>query len=214
MKLRFLATILRERELILRSHGRVYFLRLTSGLQFCVISFLCGAVLWGVGITIASIVQSGVIGIKNDEIREARVGYEYMFREAETSLAQLEEMISAISKNQMLLADNFKNAGNTKKQKFIRTKIGELEEKGKEIEITRTKLKKSLDDLAFEFGMAEGQRSQIIATRAALRGRVADLKTQLEKSQRLEMSLHKEVASPSTDLSRSRLKLRLRAGQA
>ena len=206
MKLRFLATILRERELILRSHGRVYFLRLTSGLQFCIISLVCGAVLWGAGITIASIVQSGVIGIKNDEIREARVGYEYMFREAETSLAQLEEMISAISKNQMLLADNLKNAGNTKEQKFIRVKIGELEEKGREIEITRTKLKKSLDDISFEFGMAEGQRSQIIATRAALRGRVADLKIQLEKSQRLEMSLNKEVASLSTDLSRSRLR--------
>ncbi len=206
MKLRFFATILRERELILRSHGRVYFLRLTSGLQFCIITLLCGVVLWGTGMTVASIVQSGVIGIKNDEIREARVGYEHMFREAETSLAQLVEITSAISKNQMLLANSLKNAGNIKKQNSVKAKIVELEEKGRKIELARTKLKKSLDNIGFEFSMAEGQRSQIIATRAALRDRVADLETLLEKSRHLELSLDQEVASLSTDLSRSRLK--------
>ncbi len=206
MKLRFFATILRERELILRSHGRVYFLRLTSGLQFCIITLLCGVVLWGTGMTVASIVQSGVIGIKNDEIREARVGYEHMFREAETSLAQLVEITSAISKNQMLLANSLKNAGNIKKQNSVKAKIVELEEKGRKIELARTKLKKSLDNIGFEFSMAEGQRSQIIATRAALRDRVADLETLLEKSRNLELSLDQEVASLSTDLSRSRLK--------
>ena len=205
MKLRFFATILRERELILRSHGRVYFLRLTSGLQFCIITLLCGVVLWGTGMTVASIVQSGVIGIKNDEIREARVGYEHMFREAETSLAQLEDITAAISKNQMLLAKNLKNAGNTEKI-LARGKIVGLEEKVRKIELARTKLKKSLDNIGFEFSMAEGQRSQIIATRAALRDRVADLETLLEKSRNLELSLDQEVASLSTDLSRSRLK--------
>ena len=206
MKLRFLATILRERELILRSHGRVYFLRLTSGLQFCIISLFCGLVLWGAGMTVASIVQSGVIGIKNDEIREARVGYEHMFREAETSLAQLEAITRAISENQMLLANNLKIAGNTKKRKSIRAKIVKLEEKGRKLELARRKFKRSLDNIGFELAMAEGQRSKIIATRAALRDRVADLEIKLEKSRRLELSLDQEVASLSTDLSRSRLK--------
>ena len=138
MKLRFLATILRERELILRSHGRVYFLRLTSGLQFCIISLFCGLVLWGAGMTVASIVQSGVIGIKNDEIREARVGYEHMFREAETSLAQLEAITRAISENQMVLANNLKIASNTKKRKSIKAKIVKLEEKGRKLELARS----------------------------------------------------------------------------
>ena len=34
---RFLASLLKERELLLRSNGRVYLLRLTGSLQICMI---------------------------------------------------------------------------------------------------------------------------------------------------------------------------------
>jgi len=129
-----------------------------------------------------------------------------MFREAEASLAQLEEIKKVFSRKQKLLANDLKNAGNIEKQKITKAKIVKLEAKGKKIESARIKLKKSIDNIRLEFSMAEGQRSQIIATRAALRDRVANLEIQLEKTQRYKLSLDREVASLSTDLARSRLK--------
>ena len=107
--LRLLTTVLRERELILRSQGRVYFLRLTSGIQLFCILFVGIVFLWGAGMTIASIVQGGVIGIKNDEIREARVGYENLFREALVSLGQLEKITQSLTSNQQILVRRLVN---------------------------------------------------------------------------------------------------------
>ncbi|HAA92192.1 MAG TPA: hypothetical protein DCS82_07505 [Rhodospirillaceae bacterium] len=204
--LRFLSTVFRERELILRSQGRVYFLRLTSGLQVCAILLVGGVVLWGTGMTVASIVQGGVIGIKNDEIREARVGYENLFKEALGSLGQLEKITQSIKSNQEVLVSKLEKGEVAETGTPLKSKLSELEDKAQKMNQAKSVLAKSLDKIKFEFAMAEDQRTQIIATRAALRDRVAELENQLTGTRNLATKLDKEVASLSTDLSRSRTK--------
>jgi len=204
--LRFLSTVFRERELILRSQGRVYFLRLTSGLQVFCILFVGGVVLWGTGMTIASIVQGGVIGIKNDEIREARVGYENLFKEALGSLGQLEKITQSIKSNQEVLVSRLENGPAGETGEPLKSKLSELEAKAQKMKQAKSVLAKSLDKIKFEFAMAEDQRTQIIATRAALRDRVSELENQLKGTRTVATKLDKEVASLSTDLSRSKTK--------
>lgn len=204
--LRFLSTVFRERELILRSQGRVYFLRLTSGLQVFAILLVGGVLLWGTGMTVASIVQGGVIGIKNDEIREARVGYENLFKEALGSLDQLEKITQSVKTNQEVLVSKLEKGEAGAKGEPLKSKLTELEAKAQKMNQAKTVLAKSLDKIKFEFAMAEDQRTQVIATRAALRDRVAELENQLKGTRNLATKLDKEVASLSTDLSRSRTK--------
>ena len=67
--------LFRERELILRSHGRVHFVPLTRRLQLSAACVVFAVALWGIGMTLMSTIKSGVIQVKNDEIREARVAY-------------------------------------------------------------------------------------------------------------------------------------------
>ena len=73
--------LFRERELILRSQGRVHFIPLTRRLQITAMSIVMAVALWGIGVTLMSTVKSGIIQVKNDEIREARVAYEDLFEE-------------------------------------------------------------------------------------------------------------------------------------
>ena len=78
---RFSDEMFRERELILRSQGRVHFIPLTRRLQMSAMLVVLAVAVWGVGVTLLSTVKSGVIQVKNDEIREARVAYEDLFEE-------------------------------------------------------------------------------------------------------------------------------------
>jgi murein DD-endopeptidase MepM/ murein hydrolase activator NlpD len=204
--LRFLATVFRERELILRSQGRVYFLRLTSGLQVFILFLVGSVVLWGAGMTVASIVQGGVIGIKNDEIREARVGYESLFKEALGSLGQLEKITQSIRSNQQVLVSRLAGDGKAGSGEPLKNKLTEIEAKAKKMTQAKSVLVKSLDKIKFEFAMAEDQRTQIIATRAALRDRVSELENQLRGTKSLATKLDKEVGSLSSDLTQSREK--------
>ena len=77
----FFDELFRERELILRSQGRVHFLPLTRRLQMGGFLIAVAIGVWGIGMTLMSTVKSGIIHVKNDEIREARVAYEDLFEE-------------------------------------------------------------------------------------------------------------------------------------
>jgi murein DD-endopeptidase MepM/ murein hydrolase activator NlpD len=156
--------------------------------------------------TIASIVQGGVIGIKNDEIREARVGYENLFREALVSLGQLEKITQSLTSNQEILVMRLENGAAAKAGEPLKAKLSELEVKSQKMKQAKSMLVKSLDEIKFEFAMAKDKRTQIIATRAVLRDRVSALETQLKGMRTVATKLDKEVASLSTDLSRSKTK--------
>ncbi len=204
--LRFLSTVFRERELILRSQGRVYLLRLTSIVQVVCILFIGSVVLWGAGMTITSVVQGGVIGIKNDEIREARVGYENLFKEALGSLGKLDNLTQSIKSNQEVLVTRLEDGTVAESKDPLRIKLSELEAKSKNMQQARLSLVKSLDKIKSEFAMTEDDRTQIIATRAALRERIFELESQLKDTRTVAARLDKEVASLAADLSQSTTK--------
>ena len=204
--LRLLSTVFRERELILRSQGRVYLLRLTTSIQVVCILFIGSVVLWGAGMTITSIVQGGVIGIKNDEIREARVGYESLFAEAISSLDKLNRLTQSIKSNQEVLVMRLEDGAAAESKEPLRGKLSELEAKSKLMKQARSSLVKSLDKIQSEFAMTENNRTQIIATRTVLRERVFELESQLKDTRTLATRLDKEVASLAADLSQSETK--------
>ena len=48
--------VFRERELILRSQGRVHFVPLTRRLQMCAVSIVLAVAIWGIGVTLMALV--------------------------------------------------------------------------------------------------------------------------------------------------------------
>ena len=103
----FLDEVFRERELILRSQGRVHFLLLTRRLQMSVAAIVLAVAVWGIGMTLMSTLKSGVIQVKNEEIREARVAYEDLFEEVLSYQKKVAAVTSNLRESQDDLLEQF-----------------------------------------------------------------------------------------------------------
>lgn len=108
----FLDELFRERELILRSQGRVHFIPLTRRLQISAFLVAMAVGVWGIGMTLMSTVKSGVIQVKNDEIREARVAYEDLFEEVLSYQKKVASVTSNLRESQESLLSQVNDAVN------------------------------------------------------------------------------------------------------
>jgi len=106
----FLDELFRERELILRSQGRVHFIPLTRRLQISAFMVAIAVGVWGIGMTLMSTVKSGVIQVKNDEIREARVAYEDLFEEVLSYQKKVASVTSNLRESQESLLSQVNEA--------------------------------------------------------------------------------------------------------
>ncbi len=106
----FLDELFAERELILRSQGRVHFVPLTRRLQISAFMVAIAVGVWGIGMTLMSTVKSGVIQVKNDEIREARVAYEDLFEEVLSYQKKVASVTSNLRESQESLLSQVSEA--------------------------------------------------------------------------------------------------------
>jgi murein DD-endopeptidase MepM/ murein hydrolase activator NlpD len=216
--------LFRERELILRSQGRVHFVPLTRRLQMCAVSIVLAVALWGIGVTLMSTVKSGVIQVKNDEIREARVAYEDLFEEVlryqkkvaavtsnlresqESLLAQIGEVPgSTITSDKSAKKSTADRSAKGKDEKAeLRAHLDEIDRKVRGMTETNGLLEGSLAKIKTELKLAGDERDQIIRTRTKLRERVAQLEELLVKSRTESAYMERSLAELTTTLSQSR----------
>ena len=78
---RVAARVFRERELLLRSNGRVRFLVLTPRLQKTIACFFAALLLSGASATFVSIVEYDKIAAVDARLEDARIAYEDLLRE-------------------------------------------------------------------------------------------------------------------------------------
>lgn len=212
--------IFRERELILRSQGRVHFIPLTRRLQMCAVSIVLAVGFWGIGVTLMSTVKSGVIQVKNDEIREARVAYEDLFDEVlryqkkvasvtsnlresqESLLAQIGDVPTAKDKSKGTSSKS-KSGDKSSKKGDLREHLDEIDRKVRHMTETNGLLEGSLSKIKTELKLAGDERDQIIKTRTKLRERVAQLEELLVKSRTDNAYMERRLAEVTTTLSQS-----------
>lgn len=217
--------VFRERELILRSQGRVHFVPLTRRLQMCAVSIVLAVAIWGIGVTLMSTVKSGVIQVKNDEIREARVAYEDLFEEVLRYQKKVATVTSNLRESQESLlaqigevpASAMKRGGSTEKSKSskaanksekdgkreLRAHLDEIDRKVRRMTETNGLLEGSLAKIKTELKLAGDERDQIIKTRTKLRERVAELEELLVKSRTESAYMERRLSELTTTLSQS-----------
>lgn len=230
----FLDELFRERELILRSQGRVHFLPLTRRLQISAFLVAMAVGVWGIGMTLMSTVKSGVIQVKNDEIREARVAYEDLFEEVlsyqkkvasvtsnlresqESLLSQVNEAVSAADAAKKRDGKASRKTANSTSNKSVseldatdqpaslRSHLNDIDHKVLQMTETNVLLEGSLKKIKTELKLAGDERDQIIRTRTKLRERVTDLEEQLIRSRTDGAYLERRVAELSDSLALSR----------
>lgn len=215
--------LLRERELILRSQGRVHFVPLTRRLQLCALIVVLAVATWGIGMTLMSTVKSSVIEVKNDEIREARVAYEDLFEEVLRYQKKVADVTSTLRQSQEnLLAEVGPVAGDARKpekgkapskhasgaasaeKQVLRQSLNEIDHKVQQMTETNTLLEGSLNKIKSELKLAGDERDKIIKTRNMLRERVEQLEEMLIKARTANTYLDRHVAELNTDLTQSR----------
>lgn len=230
----FLDELFRERELILRSQGRVHFLPLTRRLQISAFLVAMAVGVWGIGMTLMSTVKSGVIQVKNDEIREARVAYEDLFEEVlsyqkkvasvtsnlresqESLLSQVNEAVSAADAAKKRDGKASRKTANSTSNKSVseldatdqpaslRSHLNDIDHKVLQMTETNVLLEGSLKKIKTELKLAGDERDQIIRTRTKLRERVTDLEEQLIRSRTDGAYLERRVAELSDSLALNR----------
>lgn len=213
--------VFRERELILRSQGRVHFIPLTRRLQMCAVSIILAVGFWGIGVTLMSTVKSGVIQVKNDEIREARVAYEDLFDEVlryqkkvatvTTNLRESQESLLAkigdvpgVKDKVQSGSSKSKAADSSEKKANLREHLNEIDRKVRNMTETNGLLEGSLSKIKTELKLAGDERDQIIKTRTKLRERVSQLEEMLVQSRTDSAYMERRLAEATTTLSQSK----------
>lgn len=171
-----------------------------------------------------STVKSGVIQVKNDEIREARVAYEDLFEEVlryqkkvaavtsnlresqESLLAQIGDVPgSAVAADKGSKKSNADKSAKKKGEKAeLRAHLDEIDRKVRRMTETNGLLEGSLAKIKTELKLAGDERDQIIKTRTKLRERVGQLEELLVKSRTESAYMERRLAELTTTLSQSR----------
>lgn len=219
-----------ERELILRSQGRVVFLRLTRRLQVGAFVLAVTVSVWGIGMTVMSAVKGYIIDGKNEEIREARVAYEDLFEEVLRYQKKVADVTSTLRESQEdLLArvdkavkdnkagvrkktaareaaqvDPTDNAPQSGRVAGLRQHLAALDEKVQQMTQTNILLDGSLSKIKTELKLAGDERDNIIKTRNKLRNRVAELEDKLIRSRTEAAYLERRVGEVQGSLDATR----------
>lgn len=215
--------LFRERELILRSQGRVHFIPLTRRLQVTGAAIVLAVGVWGISVTLMSAVKSGVIQVKNDEIREARVAYEDLFEEVLRYQKKVASVTSNLRESQESLLKQIgaapvhdgkpgqkskakRDATETDAKATLREHLSEIDRKVEHMTETNGLLEGSLAKIKTELKLAGDERDQIIRTRTKLRERVGQLESLLIKSRTASGYLERRVEDLDASLLQSNQK--------
>ena len=212
---RVFGELFRERELILRSHGRVHFVPLTRRLQLSAAGVVLVVALWGIGMTLISTIKSGVIQVKNDEIREARVAYEDLFEEVLNYQRKVAAVTATLRESQESLLARIESDGSkaakgkaakpgegAPEKPALREHLDAFDLKVQQMAETNELLEGSLDKIKTELKLAGDEREHVITTRNKLRERVAQLEEQLVQSRTKGAYLERRLAEMNTTLAK------------
>jgi murein DD-endopeptidase MepM/ murein hydrolase activator NlpD len=220
----------RERELILRSQGRVVFLRLTQRLQISAFLLAVTVGVWGVGMTVMSALKGHTIGVKNEEIREARVAYEDLFEEVlryQKKVADVTSTLRQSQKNLLARVDEVAKDGKAgARRKTVTRSLGQIDPTDnasqpgevlglrqhlsaldhKVLQMTETNilLDGSLSKIKTELNLAGDERDNIIKTRTKLRERVGELEDNLIRARTEVAYLERRVGEVQSTLDTTR----------
>ncbi|MDD9925192.1 MAG: peptidoglycan DD-metalloendopeptidase family protein [Rhodospirillaceae bacterium] len=220
---RVAARVFRERELLLRSDGRVRFLVLTPRLQKTIACFFAALLLWGASATIVSIVEYDKIAAADARLEDARIAYEDLLQEIAIYQRKVAEVTGKLKQNQAELVGRFadadaliagdvhgnaseKSAGGrlaaiTESRDAMRQHLRKLDQELHEMTKLDAVLADSLNLVQHELVTAVAERKKVYQARAGLQRRVKSLEDKLRQSLASNAKLEAQISTLNASLS-------------
>lgn len=223
--MRFAERVFRERELLLRSNGRVRFLRLTRRLQIAITCVIGAAFLWGASATMVSLIEYEWLGEKDASLRDARVAHEDLLDEIAIYQRKVAEVTGKLKRNQAELVRRFADAdatagsdlfdrtteksGNdrlaaiTESRDAMRQHLHKLDEELHEMTELDDVLAASVNSIQQDLVTAVAERKKVYLARANLKKQVSGLKDRLRESKSSIDQLKTKIVDLNTLLAKA-----------
>ncbi|MEQ9491200.1 MAG: peptidoglycan DD-metalloendopeptidase family protein [Alphaproteobacteria bacterium] len=172
----------REREIIIRSEGRVRYLRLTTVMQVSVVCLIAANVVWGIGAAASSWTMNRVVEARNDEIVEAKLAYETLRQGLIGYQKAIDGAVASLGGDR------------TEDPAFVLPgKIDGAPKELTDIAHLNATLLQSIEGIQDDLDMPLEEREQAIASRRMLQERIVALQEALEASRIRETKLGLET---------------------
>lgn len=177
-----LTHVFRDREVIIRSEGKVRYVRLSTGLQIAGVLVVTANILWGLGAAATSWTMGRIIEARNDEIIEAKLAYETLRQGLVDYQTAIDGAVASLG-GEIPEDQAFVLAGAPEGAPQELTEIARL----------NASLLQSIEGVQNNLDMPLEERERAIATRRALHERISELHESLEASLDKEAKLKLEA---------------------
>lgn len=214
--------VFRERELLLRSNGRVRFLRLTRRLQIAIACVVWAVFLWGASATIVSLIEYDALAEADASLRDARVAHEDLLEEIAIYQRKVSEVTGKLKRNQAELVRRFADADSTvgsdlfdysgdnrgsgrlaattESRDAMRQHLHKLDEELREMTELDDVLAASLNSIQRDLVAAVAERRKVYHARANLKKQVVSLKGELSQSRTVIDRLESKIVELNASL--------------
>lgn len=223
---RFFERAFRERELLLRSGGRVRFLRLTRGVNISLFSVAFGVFLWASVATLVSWIEYDRVAAADARLKDAQTAYDDLLEEIAIYQRKVAEVTGKLKQNQAQLIGRFAHAdaleqGNptdgtldgradqrlaaiTESRDAMRQHLSQLDAELREMTDLDDVLAASLNSIQHDLVTAVAERKKVYQARANLNKQVARLKEKLHLAKKSVGGLEAKITDLTAMLAAAR----------
>ncbi len=169
-----IAHFFRERELILRSEGRVRYLRIRSWMQYCAAGFAFVMFAWGVGGTLSTQYHYNLVQEKDAEVTEMR----YAYRQLQSELTTYRDSVVSLTariEDQLGDGSTVPPAHKVEVEKEFRDGLNSIRSIAGQLDM-------ALKRVSLDLRVPDAETGQVIASREVLYGEIAELRQDISKS--------------------------------
>lgn len=170
---RGLAVLFPERQILLRTEGRVAHLRLPRRLQIAAFSFLLMLGAWGIFASVSYVIHDQVLVSKENQIANARLAYRSLLGEVVEYQRKFNSITRDLEENHGLM-------------------LGLVEQ--------NASLQKSLTNVEKQLRYTEKEREQIVAARERLKGQLAEIEDSMHSLASNNFALKGNLDTVEADL--------------
>ncbi len=217
-----MARAFRERELLLRSDGRVSFLLLTRRLQVSLACCLGALIVWGASATLVSLVEYDKIAAADARLKDAQVAYDDLLQEIAIYQHKVAEVTGKLKQNQAELLRRFADtdakvtedflqgtadtasggrlAAITESRDAMRQHLHKLDQELREMTELDDVLADSLNSIQHDLVTAVAEREKVYQARTNLKRQVKALDKMLQESRTSLATLEAKIVGLNASL--------------